>query len=215
MTILIFNGPPGSGKDQVCSYLKEKGYTQIEFKEQLFKDTLEHFDVDREWFFSGYDQVTKNLPEEKLGGLSRRQALIHVSEKVNKLLYGSDYYGFKAAQKMSPGIDYCISDGGFVEELSHIINKLGGDGIYIVRLYRDGSDYNGDSRKYIKFRSTKGIYICGNPTDTSIYEDQQFPDPVDLDGYVVHNNGSLEHLYESIDDIIIRTHNERKNSKKE
>lgn len=213
--ILIFNGPPGSGKDQACLHLKNKGYKHIEFKEQLFKDTIEHFGVTEEWFFSGYDQVTKNLPEEKLGGKSRRQALIHVSENVNKLLYGNDYYGYKAAEKMFIGTDYCISDGGFVEELSHIINKFGGDEIYIVRLYRDGSSYDGDSRKYIKFKSTKGLYICGKKTDTSLYEDQQFPDPVDLNGYVVHNNGSLEHLYESIDDIIIRTHNERKNSKKE
>jgi len=215
MTVIIFNGPPSSGKDASCEFLKnEKDFTHVEFKEQLFADTIALFRVDRDWFFSNYNSKHKDVKEEKLKNFSRREALIHTSENIIKPLYGNSYYGLKASEKMEHGKNYCISDGGFVEELSHIINKFGDEEVIIVRLYRDGLDYRNDSRKYIKFENILEEIVINHKTDVEKLEDQFFEETVPLSGYVVHNNGSLEDLYSIITEII-RTHNERKNSKEE
>lgn len=200
--ILICNGAPGSGKDAICEYLKTKNFKHIEFKEQLFIDTINEFNVDEKWFFEGYTREQKDIPEERLGGKSRRTALIHTSENVYKKKYGNDYYGRQAANKMKPYGSYCISDGGFIEELSHIINKFGKDDILMIRLYRTGSSFEGDSRKYINCANTIDTYICGEKTNTEILETQCFDETVELNNVIIHNNGTLYELYDVIDNII-------------
>ena len=135
--IIVFNGPPGSGKDVACDFLKKMGFKHIEFKSKLFKDTIRFYKVDEKWFYDGYTRDTKDVTEEKLSGLSRRQALINVSENVRKRLDGDEFYGKIAADGMVLGSDYCISDGGFTEEIGEVINKFGKDEIIFVRLFRD------------------------------------------------------------------------------
>ncbi len=213
MTIVIFNGPPTSGKDAGCEFLKtNKGFTHIEFKKQLFEDVLEYFNVDREWFFSEYFMPNKDFKEEKLGGKSRREALIHVSENIKKKEHGPGYYGECAANSMEDlNGNYCISDGGFVSELDQIINKFGKDEIVFIRLYRDDCDFSNDSRRYIRFNNLVEEKVCGSASDVSKYEEQFFPESVNVNGYIVHNNGSIVDLYQTIEDIV-KAHNDRKNT---
>lgn len=210
--IIVFNGPPGSGKDVGCDFLKKMGFKHIEFKSKLFKDTIRFYKVDEKWFYDGYTRDTKDVTEEKLSGLSRRQALINVSENVRKRLDGDEFYGKIAADGMVLGSDYCISDGGFTEEIGEVINKFGKDEIIFVRLFRDGYDYASDSRRYIRYANEVKEYVCDHTSDISLHESYFFDDIIDVDGYVVHNNGSLEDLHTSIEDII-RTYNDRKNTK--
>lgn len=212
--IIVTNGPPASGKDAACEYLKDRGFVHIEFKEALFEDVINYFDVSKEWFFNGYTREQKNVREEFLGGMSRREALIFVSEEVVKPSLGDGYYGKVASDKMLNGVDYCISDGGFVEELSHIINKFSRDDIVVVRLYRDGSDYNGDSRKYVNCDTIVSEYVLGKKTDTVELDRQCFEDILELDCVVVHNNGTISDLCEALDDII-RTANARKDENRQ
>ena len=54
--IVIFNGPPASGKDEAASLYKENfGFGNLSFKYQLFKETVKYFDVDERWFMEGYN----------------------------------------------------------------------------------------------------------------------------------------------------------------
>jgi len=147
--ILVFNGPPRSGKDLSCDFLRnEMGFAQLSFKEQLFLDTFEVFSVPQEWFMENYDQ-NKEVPYRELGGKTKRQALIHTSENVMKPKHGSDYYGVVLAGKIKDGVNYCLSDGGFVHEILPLINRIGAANIAIVQLHRNGCDYSSDSRSYI------------------------------------------------------------------
>ena len=95
--ILIFNGPPGSGKDLCCEYLKSKGFEHIEFKNQLYVETIKYFGVDKQWFFDGYTRERKEIKEPLLNGMSRREAMIHVSENVLKPKYGNVYFGLESS----------------------------------------------------------------------------------------------------------------------
>mgnify|MGYP000610017427 CR=1 FL=1 len=74
----------------------------------------------------------KEAPEEKLGGLSRRGALIHTSEEVMKKKFGTDYYGQITAKKLNSISSYCFSDGGFKDEILPVINTIGSNNICII-----------------------------------------------------------------------------------
>jgi broad-specificity NMP kinase len=119
--IIIFNGPPGSGKDEAASYFKLRGFKHLSFKYVLFQETLSFFGVDEEWFMNGYnDRTVKERPEDLLDGMSRREAMIYVSEVITKPAFGNDIFGVHVASEIEDEKDYAVSDGGF-EELELII----------------------------------------------------------------------------------------------
>jgi hypothetical protein len=198
--IVVFNGPPGSGKDEACNFLSSLyGFQHASFKHELFKETIKYFDVSAEWFHSGYnDRKTKETPEPQLNGLSRREALIFVSEDVIKPKYGLDYFGVKAADSINTVSDYCFSDGGFIDEFIPLINKAGEDNICIVQLYRHGCSYKNDSRNYIYgilqeeiILGTKNPDVNNNPTTRL---------PIRM--YQLHTNSTLGDFHQAIRTII-------------
>lgn len=81
--------------------------------------------------------------------LSVREAMIYTSEVVCKPTFGSNYFGIAAASSIQEDYINVFSDGGFVEELTPIIDKLGKENVMIVRIHREGCDFSGDSRDYL------------------------------------------------------------------
>ena len=163
--IFVTNGPPGSGKDAASEYLVEiYGFKHMTFKYELFKQTFVHYGVSEEWFMEGYnDRTKKELPEELLGGKSKRQALIHVAEDIIKPTYGSDYFGQQAASNIKLPGQYCFSDSGFSTELQPLINKFGTEKVCLIQILRDGCDYSKDSRNYLHGKLCEE-YVNGHKT---------------------------------------------------
>ena len=96
--IVIFNGPPGAGKDEACLFFQTIGYKHLSFKEELFKETFKFFGVSKEWFMNDYNnRSVKEMPVEELKidgvAVSRRDAMIYVSEEYVKPKFGNDYFG--------------------------------------------------------------------------------------------------------------------------
>ena len=199
----IFNGPPGSGKDEACHFLKTNyGYTHLEFKDQLFKETFKFFGVSEGWFMEGYDDRSiKEMPVPQLrvngNALSRRDAMIYVSEKFIKPKYGKDYFGVKTAENVNKTDNYCFSDGGFVEEIHPLINKLGHDKIRIVQLYRTGCSFSSDSRNYIDGILTEEF--GSNDSNTLI---QKSEPQIPIRMYRIHNNTSVSDFHQMIREIL-------------
>jgi hypothetical protein len=193
--IIIFNGPPGSGKDEACAFISSNyGFKSASFKEQLFIETAKYFGVSIDWFMSDYDNRTiKETKVPELGNLSRREALIHVSEVVIKPKYGNAYFGTVAAEQINSVSDYCFSDGGFVDEIYPLINTIGVDNICIVQLYRDGCSYSNDSRSYVD-----GIFqedfVLGSKTKI----DNQKLDDLPIRMYQIHNNGTISDFHRTL-----------------
>jgi hypothetical protein len=192
--IVIFNGPPGTGKDEACLYFKSLGYTHLSFKEELFKETIKFFGVSREWFMEGYnDRSVKELPVDQLkmngAELSRRDAMIYISEQYIKPKYGKEYFGLKLTEQIQSGLLYCVSDGGFEEELTPVINKIGADKTILVQLTRDGCNFSSDSRKYLNGNLVKEYVIR---KETNISNFHVLPNKFDIRTYRVHNNGTKE-----------------------
>lgn len=195
---IIFNGPPGSGKDEACHFLtKYYNYKHMEFKKILFDETILYFGVSRSWFMEGYlDRNKKEFPENLLGGRSRRESMIYVSEELIKPKYGSDYFGRKTAEQLTQNMNYCFSDGGFVDEVLPVINKLGTDNICIVQLFREGCTFSSDSRNYLN-----GIYqtefVLGHKTNHGFVQNHL---PIRM--YQVHNNATVSDFHQIIKTIL-------------
>lgn len=97
------------------------------------------------------------LQHDSKGGcnLTIRQAMVYVSELVVKPHFGSDYFGKVRAHKIAgdlykPGSFLGIDDStGFEGELPPVIDLLGQESLMLLRVHREGCDYDGDSRGYI------------------------------------------------------------------
>lgn len=198
---IVFNGPPGSGKDEACHYLVASSFQHLSFKKTLFVETAAYFGVDLDWFMKGYnDRSIKERPEPLLNSLSRRDAMIFVSEQIIKPRYGLDYFGVKTAQEMIANQRYCLSDGGFYEEFVPLINTLGADHICIVQLYRSGCSFSKDSRRYIS-GNLQETYTLGFEEKSSelLYQDDR---TLPIRMYIIHNNASIADFHSAIDTII-------------
>lgn len=197
--IILFNGPPASGKDCAADYFKDKGYKHLSFKYQLFKETFKYFDVSEDWFMTDYDnRDVKERASVHLGGFSRREAMIHVSENVIKPKRGLDYFGKMVAEEIDPNKDYVISDGGFSHELFPIINKIGAKNFVLVQLVRDGCDYSTDSRRYFNGNIVREYVISSRTEiDTKYMQDYKF----DVRTHRIHNNGTIPDLHNALNAI--------------
>ena len=198
--IVIFNGPPASGKDEAATVFKEKfGFGNLSFKYQLFKETISHFEVNERWFMDGYnDRAQKEKKEFALNGMSRREAMIHVSENIIKPKKGLDYFGRSVADEIFEDNHYALADGGFVEELEPIVKKVGRENVIIVQLTREGCDYSTDSRKYFNGNLIKE-YTVNMSTD--IDKAYVLKEEMDVSTYRIHNNGSVTAFHSALENI--------------
>jgi hypothetical protein len=200
--IILFNGPPRAGKDLAADFFKEKGFKHLSFKYQLYKETIKYFNVDHDWFMNGYNnREIKEMPTSLLGGFSRREAMIYVSEEKIKPRFGLDYFGQQVANEIDLTKDYCISDGGFVDELIPVINTIGSDNFVLVQLTRNRCDYSTDSRRYFDGNVIEE-HIIGNATP--IEKKYILPHKFNVRTHRVHNNGTIEQFNETLEKIYMK-----------
>lgn len=204
--ILIFNGPPGTGKDEAAAFFCNKfNFEHLSFKKQLFRETIKYFGVKESWFMDGYNNRSKKETKEPaLKNHSRRTAMIYTSESVIKPNKGNDYFGQQVAEEIDLNKNYVISDGGFVEELEPIIDKVGAENVAIVQLTRQGCDFRGDSRRYFdgKFAGEASEIIINH--ETEIDNDFVLDMPAKLLTYRIHNNGTIHDFFQSLISIEYR-----------
>lgn len=200
--IVLFNGPPRSGKDAGADYFKRNyGWKHLSFKYQLYKETCKYFGCDYEWFMERYDdRSVKEVPHVDLGHMSCREAMIYVSEQIVKPKRGLDYFGQLVANEIDLTKNYAISDGGFVDELIPVVEKVGSKNFVLVQLTRDGEDYSSDSRRYFQGSRIEHEYVLGNKY-TEIDNKYVLPQVFDVNMYRIHNNGSLQDFNNTLEKI--------------
>jgi hypothetical protein len=146
--LIILNGPPGCGKDTLANYLSGDGvFCHIKFASELKVMTHRLYGVSDPQAIYQFENV-KDVPNEKFYGLTPRQAYIAISEQYIKPVHGKGFFGDRLLEEIEavPADLFIASDGGLIEELTPVAEKLGGENILVVKIYRAGCDFSNDSR---------------------------------------------------------------------
>jgi len=161
MKIMLFNGPPGCGKDEAAACLSPE-FTPLKFAGFL-KDTVHDMygvPVDKA-------EEDKDKPGEYMpNGKTLREAYIQMSEHFFKPMYGNDFFGRVVAVEIADSDNDCfaISDSGFVEEAQVLVNRFGAESVTLVKIKREGCSFKGDSRSYIELEGVKTVTVNNDGT---------------------------------------------------
>lgn len=172
--VILFNGPPRSGKDFLCNYLQPTfNNSQImKFADPLKRAVQTIYYPELPSRFREIDSSNeKDQPRPELMGKTLREVQIALSEDYFKKIHGQDIYGKMLLERIKNShlLEYIfVSDLGFYEELTPIINTIHPDKLILLRLHRDDLNYANDSRKYIymdNYVNTQDVY---NNSDTNL-----------------------------------------------
>ena len=170
--VILLNAPKLVGKDHAADHIVERIdhdllsdgddiAFKMMFKDPLYTITAAIYTVPRgELIKDATDRVTKEVPMDKYRGKSPRQALIHTSEEIIKPHFGKTFFGdasVKIMKKIMKNFEddgvgrpfFVFSDSGFAEEAQPIIDYVGVNNVLVVRIYREGHTFDGDSRRYL------------------------------------------------------------------
>lgn len=169
--LIILNGPAGCGKSTIGNLLDGYGYALCDFKDSLISMALEISGISRGDWECRYESVDasefrlKDLPWLRLGGYSQRQFLINLSENFIKPIFGAPHFGELLKEDLDGFTDpvFVNTSGGFHEELWPFLDDDDWT-VAIVRLYRDGCTFDGDSRNYLHIKGIPEIEIHNNGT---------------------------------------------------
>ena len=149
--IIFFNGPPRVGKDTIVTGLLSKFPTSrnIKFSTPL-KSSLPVF------FGLTQDQIDKleedkDTPRNYFLGKSWRTVQISLSEDWAKPIFGKRVFGNITKNIIDNDQDaniFLISDSGFQEEAGALIEHFGKENCLLIRLKREGTNFDNDSRSY-------------------------------------------------------------------
>jgi len=150
--IILLNGPAKSGKDTIGG--------QLQFESPAHYALGKFAQPIRLWIQSTL-RITplmlereKDSPQELLSNMTIREAMIAYSEKFIKPLFGVDWFGkrlrheFVGPTNAKIGV---VTDSGFATEAQVLIDWFGAKNVFLVRLHREGTSFEGDSRGYISF----------------------------------------------------------------
>lgn len=152
-TVVILNGPPGSGKDTMAKAFydcnPQVSVNLCSFKNPMFDIALAATGLTKpEWWARYNDRKLKEEPWDRLHGLTCREFLIKISEEWIKPWAGKQAFSQLAASQVKPGINI-FTDGGFEEEFAYMVDEFGRRNVKLIRLHREGYDFSKDSRDYL------------------------------------------------------------------
>lgn len=171
MKVIILNGPPRSGKDTLAklilshlgaAYLRSFGSELKLMTHRLYG--MVHSKAD------AFEEV-KDEPSISFNGLTPRQAYINVHELYLKPVHGLEALGDLLVKSMRrrglwSASTLIITDAGSVEECMPIVRKYGTENITLVRIEKEGCEWN-DNRTKIELERVRTFDIV-NPGDSTL-----------------------------------------------
>ena len=175
MKIILFGGPPFSGKDTAAKYLWNNSPNPILF---------ERFSAPLKTAFSAivgkpynqfYEVEYYEDNKEKIIpwlGVSYRQWQIDFSEKFLKPNYGNDIFGKLFIERSynyikslnNPYKVMVVPDCGFDIEVNYLEQHVNTEDVLLIRVHRDGCDFSKDSRNYVYSNKFMSIDVNNNGT---------------------------------------------------
>lgn len=154
---LLLNGPPKSGKDAIVQQLREYiTFHHLKFAMPMKAAIAAMFDIPMGQL-ENFKDVPSHLLQHRDTTLKERrdtmrELLIAFSEDFLKPKYGDDFLGrvFWQHAKQSACNLIIATDIGFEAETERVISNAGAHNCRLIRLHRDGTSFDGDSRSYIR-----------------------------------------------------------------
>jgi hypothetical protein len=167
--VIFVNGPPASGKDTAAEIIERiTGARHIKFKAQLDRLLEVTYDLAPTRLRELCTREMKDVPVQDFGGRSYRNACIHMSEEIIKPNFGADYFGVILAKRIfhqhSLAKWYVISDCGFLEEVEAIVSRMRFTDALLLRMHRDGCNFDNDSRNYVDITHIHCMDVKNNDT---------------------------------------------------
>lgn len=168
--LVLFNGPRHSGKD-VASLHCESILDAHHFKMSgPIKAAIRAM-------FNLHDKEIAYLEQIKtestflLFGRGYVETQISFSESWAKQLFDPWIFGNLAARHIKDHMRhnpeqklYVCSDSGFATEAQPVINIFGEENTLLVKIYREGKTFAGDSRSYIDIEGVRTVTLLNNGT---------------------------------------------------
>jgi hypothetical protein len=165
--ILLFNGPPASGKDTAVDYLHEHSGGWKEVHKLKFADPIDRGIQGMLSLSSGYTHRWNKLrhdPDLKnteaflnTSGKTAREIMVGFSEQFAKPLLGQGIFGQLAAKRIPEPRNYyhptlyLISDCGFQVEYNTFTRLVADRAkVHLINIHRDGCTFANDSREYVQ-----------------------------------------------------------------
>ena len=167
--IILFNGPPRSGKDTAAEiafdnfkFQDDINVIKLKFADALKRCTHEEHGLER--YASDYFEETKEIPASEFFGLTPREAYIKMSEDCVKKGFGHRFWGNVLLNKIKMNIKesffniFLISDCGFIQEIVPMTHDYRSE-MLIIRIHRPGYTYENDSRSDIELPGVKLVKV--------------------------------------------------------
>jgi len=176
MTIIILlNGPPRSGKDTAAEFIRSflPNATEYKLSKPLKMGVQAIFDIPPSVVRSLED--IKDTKAAQLHGVSYRNAQIDLFYHL-KGIYGDTILTDLAIQQINKNIIskyVIISDCGRQVEAEEFISHYNKDSVGLIRLKRDGCNFNEDSREYIMEKKFPKYFAeINNEHDLGLFKQQ-------------------------------------------
>ena len=171
MKMIVLNGPPRSGKDTFLKLMKAvfmddlptDTFVPFSYKHTLCAGVAKRYNLTAQYVWElNANTLTKDVKYDMFGGKSVRECLIYESEEVIKKEHGENGVATQTFKDLQISwmadsnipLDDCViatPDGGFESEMQEAMDFFGIErkDILLIRFYRDGCTFDGDSRSYI------------------------------------------------------------------
>ena len=178
--VFVFNGRPKCGKDTLATFLIDNlnSHTELTTNRHKFAQLL----IDQACCLSNISlnewntryATEKDVPWNRLLGMSQREWICYIAEEVVKPKLGRDFYARALAEnidKLSEQV-HIITDGGFPEEIYELCECETVDHVVLVRVEMPSVEYIKDTRKdlstveHVKLSHVNLTNIFGGLSDT-------------------------------------------------
>ena len=214
-TVVIFNAPACSGKDVACQYLKDYFCTGtiLAFKDELYKDTAEHFDIDVEDLILYHaDRELKENPDLMFPKFQ--------NDSLKQYFFGLLYViGVLLNNRYLMSLGYYSSRGALIHVSENLVKPQKGKDYYgkkLVEKIEDSSErfyFVPDSgfKEESAMVADKGynVYIVHLERSGATFEGDSrkllnkddFKEYSNIKFTTISNDGSLDDLYNAIVDL--------------
>ncbi len=161
--LIMFNGPPRAGKDTaggITSRILGAGCELVKFTTPVKRETHRRFGINcaTEAF-----EVLKDTPLPQFDGMTPRQAYTKVSKDM-KAKHGPHCVAQLLADEVSGlNSEYILNtDVGFDFEGQALMGVVGVENTILVRIHRNGKNYDGDCREWVHLSGCRSFDIDNN-----------------------------------------------------